>query len=85
MGSVELSISIYHSYRFFKDFEPSYGKIEVLVWSGIEKCEGKTLRSKFNLKFSNLLHMSKGRICIGNYMDNVSMMLGYKHAIFYYG
>ena len=28
--------------------------------------------------------MSKGRICIGNYMDNVSMMLGYKHVIFYY-
>ena len=35
------------------------------------------VRSKFNFKFSNLLDMSKGRICVGNYMDIISMVLGY--------
>ena len=35
------------------------------------------VRSKINFKFSNLLDMSKGRICVGNYMDIISMVLGY--------
>ena len=29
--------------------------------------------SKFNFKFSKLLHMSKGHICIRNYMNKVGM------------
>ena len=43
----------------------------------------KNVRSKFNFKFSNLLHMSKGRICIGNYMDIVSIVLRYNGVYFH--
>ena len=42
----------------------------------------KNVRSKFNFKFSNLLHMSKGCIFIGNLMNNVSIVLGYDHVNF---
>ena len=40
------------------------------------------VRRKFNFKFSNLLHMSKGCIFIGNLMDNVSIALGYDYVNF---
>ena len=44
----------------------------------------KSVRSKFNFKFSNLLHMSKGHIFIENYMNMVFMVLGYDHVNFYF-
>ena len=51
------------------------------VWLGQESISNKikTVRNKFNFKFINLLHMSKGHICIGNYMNIVFMVLGYDH------
>ena len=35
--------------------------------------------SKFNFKFTKLLHMSKGHICIGNYMHIFFRGLVYDH------
>ena len=40
------------------------------------------IRRKFNFKFIDLLHVSKGCLFIGNLMDNVSIILGYDHAKF---
>ena len=56
------------------------------LWFGQESIskKKKSVRSKFNFKFSNLLHMSKGHICIGNYMNMVFMVLGYDHVNFYF-
>ena len=36
------------------------------------------------MNFSQLLHMPKGRICIGNYINIVTMILGANHVNFYY-
>ena len=56
------------------------------LWFGQESISNKikSVISKFNFKFINLLHMSKCHICIGNYMNIVLIVLGYDHVKFYY-
>ena len=56
------------------------------VWLGQESISNKikSVRNKFNFKFSNLLHMSKGHICIGNYMNMVFIVLDYGHVNFFF-
>ena len=56
------------------------------VWLGQESISNKikSVLNKFNFKFSNLLHMFKCHIYIGNYMNMIFIVLDYDHANFFF-
>ena len=64
----------------------SYHMVISDVWFGQESISNKikSVRNKFNFKFSNLLHMFKRHICIGNYMNMVFIVLDYDHVNFFF-